>query len=39
MTTPMFIELAEELAERPLADVFEPWLYETELPDLPVRAH
>ena len=39
VTTPMFVELADELAGRPLTDVFEPWLYETDLPDLPVRAH
>ena len=35
VTTALFIELAEEMAERPLDDLFTAWLEETELPALP----
>lgn len=35
VTTEMFIDLAEELAGRPLNAVFTPWLSKPELPQLP----
>ena len=35
VTTAMFVEVAEEVAGRPLGDLFSSWLEETELPPLP----
>ena len=35
VTTALFIELAEDVTERPLGDLFTAWLEETELPALP----
>ncbi len=34
VTTALFIELAEELADRPLEELFHRWLAEPELPEL-----
>jgi len=38
VTTAMFVELANELADRPLTELFDDWLLDPSLPPLPVRA-
>ena len=35
VTTEMFVEHAERIAEQPLDQLFDRWLFQTELPDLP----
>jgi aminopeptidase len=37
VTTEMFIEHAGQFGDRPLADLFERWLWHPELPELPGR--